>query len=245
MARVPSGRFVELDWQQTPMGEISLRRRAHAQLGVDVYEAKLGDEHLMSTLFTASEEALARLGLAEFDDEHGPLDVLVGGLGLGYTAVTALADPRVRHLVVVEALAPVVDWHRRRLLPLSQQLTADPRTELVTGDFFALARDGGLPGTNPAGRGYDALLVDIDHTPSHLLHPSHADLYTADGLARLREQLAPSGVFGLWSDAAADEEFLARQQTVFARARAERVEFANPLTGGTSSSTVYLARTAP
>ncbi len=245
MGRTPSGRFAELDWQQTPMGEISLRRRFHPQLEVDVYEAKLGDEHLMSTLFTASEEALARLGLGQLDGECEALDVLVGGLGLGYTAVAALADQRVRHLVVVDALQPVIDWHQRRLLPLSEQLVSDPRALLVRGDFFELTQDGGLTGTNPGGRRFDAVLVDIDHTPSHMLHPSHATFYSVDGLGRLRDQIAPDGVFGLWSDAAVDESFLDRLGTAFSSATAERVEFANALTGGTSASTVYLARTGP
>ena len=53
-------------------------------LGVDVFELKLGDEYLMSSLFTASEIALARLGLATLQGVN--LEVTVGGLGLGYTA---------------------------------------------------------------------------------------------------------------------------------------------------------------
>lgn len=86
-----SARFQELDWQPTPMGEISLRRRRDPSSGEDVYEVKLGDEYLMSSLFTEGEVELTRLGLAELAE--GPLDVVVGGLGLGYTARTALDDP--------------------------------------------------------------------------------------------------------------------------------------------------------
>ena len=70
------------------MGVISLRRRVEPSLQVDVYEVKLGDEFLMSSLFTVAEVELARLGLAEVVDAD--LDVVVGGLGLGYTAQTAL-----------------------------------------------------------------------------------------------------------------------------------------------------------
>jgi hypothetical protein len=75
--------FEELDYRPTPIGALSLRRRRELKLGVDVFEIKLGDEFLMSSLFTASEIALARLGLAELS-EHG-LDVVVGGLGLAAT----------------------------------------------------------------------------------------------------------------------------------------------------------------
>ncbi len=236
-----SARFAELDWQQTPIGAVSLRRRIDPALGVEVFEAKLDDEYLMSTLFTDVEQALARVGLAELEPDRAPLDVLVGGLGLGYTAVAGLEDTRVRHLVVLDALQPVIDWHRRELLPLSPQLVADERAHLVCGDFFQLTAAGQLADTNPAGRCYDAILVDIDHTPTHLLHPSHASFYSTQGLARLRDQLAPGGVFGLWSDGAADDDFLDVLGAVFATARAERVEFANPLTRGTSASTLYLA----
>lgn len=56
-------RFEELDWQETPMGELTLRRRVEPTLGVEVYEVKLGEEFLMSSLFTAGEAALADLGL--------------------------------------------------------------------------------------------------------------------------------------------------------------------------------------
>jgi spermidine synthase len=231
-------RFEELDWQDSPMGEISLRRRVEPSLGVDVYEVKLGEEYLMSSLFTAAEVELARLGLAETPGDD--LDVLVGGLGLGYTAAAALADPRVRSLTVVEAIPQVIEWHHRDLLPDTTGLAADPRTRLVHGDFFALvsARSGfghGLP------ERYDAVLLDIDHTPGHVLHPSHAAFYTAAGLAALPDVLNPHGVFALWSDDAPDEGFLEELRLVFPGPAAEVVEFANPLTGGTSSNTVYVA----
>lgn len=74
-------RFEELDWQQTPLGEIILRRRYDLTARVEVYEVRLGDEYLMSSLFTTSERALATRALATLD--RPDLRVLVGGLGLG------------------------------------------------------------------------------------------------------------------------------------------------------------------
>ena len=56
-------RIEELDFQETPMGELTLRRRREPMLDVDVYEVKLGEEYLMSSLFTVAEIALSDLGL--------------------------------------------------------------------------------------------------------------------------------------------------------------------------------------
>ena len=84
--------FEELDFQKTPLGEISLRRRSEPRLdGKILYEVKLGDDFLMSSLFTDAEIQLSRLGLAALDGSE--LDIVVGGLGLGYTAVAVLEDP--------------------------------------------------------------------------------------------------------------------------------------------------------
>lgn len=235
-------RIAELAWAPTHIGEISLRRRLEPVTKTEVYEVKLGDEYLMSSLFTVAEEELARLTLAVLPD--APVDAVVGGLGLGYTARAALADDRIRSLTVVEALAPVIDWHRRELLPQARSLTADPRAVLLEGDFFALLRDGA--GFDPAdpGRRFDAILVDIDHSPVNVLDPTHADLYTPAGLGRLGRRLRPGGAFGLWSDDPPDEAFLTVLRQCFATATAHVVSFANPLTGGSSANTVYVATSA-
>lgn len=221
------------------MGEISLRRRRDPQLEVDVFEVKLGDEFLMSSLFTVAEVELARLGLATLPER--PVDVVVGGLGLGYTARTALADHRVRSLTVVEALGEVVDWHRRDLLPDTVGLAGDPRVRLLEGDFFALAAADGFDPGQPRRR-WDAVLLDVDHSPRHVLHPSHAAFYTVDGLRALQRLVADDGVFALWSDDPPDADFLLVLREVFADVDAHVVEFANPLTRGTSANTVYVAR---
>ncbi|MBX9393913.1 spermidine synthase [Streptomyces sp. TRM72054] len=238
-----SVRFEEIDWQPTPIGEISLRRRRHPVSGDDVYEVKLGDEFLMSSLFTTGETALAELALAKLPDAE--LDVAVGGLGLGYTAAAALDDPRVRSLTVIDALAEVIDWHRRGLVPLGARLTSDTRCRLVHGDFFAMAADSiGLDPDEP-GRRFHAILLDIDHSPRHVLHPRHAALYQPAGLRALAARLHPDGVFALWSNDPPDDQFTSALTVVFAQAAAQIVEFDNPLQGGTSSNTVYLAGNAP
>ena len=226
-------RFAELDYQETPMGAISLRRRFDPVLAVEVYEVKLGEEFLMSSSFTVAEIALATLGLAASDKDS--ITVMNGGLGLGYTAHAALIDPRVTALTVVEALGVVVSWHEAGLLPVSAELTGDPRTTLVTDDFFALMR------REPVAT-YDVLLLDIDHTPHYLLNDAHRDFYTVEGLARMKRYLNADGVFALWSDEAPEAEFLAMLEQVFNESTGHVVEFDNALTGGTSVNGVYVAR---
>lgn len=232
--------FEELDYRPTPIGALSLRRRREPKLGVDVFEIKLGEEFLMSSLFTASEIALSRLGLADLTG--GDLDVVVGGLGLGYTAKAALDNEAVGSLLVVDALQAIIDWHESGLLPLGKGLTADPRCRFRLGDFFALAasRDG-FDSNSPGGT-HDAILVDIDHSPDFLLDPQNAGFYTPDGLTKLTRHLKPGGVFGLWSNDRPDEAFVGRLSEVFSEARAEKVTFHNPIQEREATQTVYLAR---
>jgi spermidine synthase len=238
-----SARFEEIDWRPTPMGDISLRRRRDPVSGSDVYEVKLGDEFLMSSLFTAGEIALAELGLAELPGTE--LDVAVGGLGLGYTAQAVLDDPRVSSLTVIDTLAEVIDWHQRGLVPLGTRLTSDARCRLVQGDFFAMAADQhGLDPREP-GRRFHAILLDVDHSPRHVLHPRHAALYQPAGLRALSEHLHPGGVFALWSNDPPDEQFNSALAEVFPQTAAHVVDFDNPLQGGTSTNTVYVAGTEP
>lgn len=235
-----SALFAELSSESTPMGVISLRRRREPTRNVDVYEVKLGDDFLMSSLFTVAEIQLARLGLAACDSDE--LDVAVGGLGLGYTAVAALEDPRLRTLAVVEALPQVIGWHEEGLLPDAAILTQDPRARLVPGDFFARVHDGDDLDPATPGRRFHAILVDIDHSPTHVLQPSHAPFYRPAGLRRLSSYLQPDGVFALWSDDPPDAAFLASLQEVFDHAEPHVVAFPNFYTGAESANTVYVAR---
>ena len=232
--------FEEIDFQPTPLGDLALRRRTVASLeDTEVYEITLGGGFLMSSLFTAVEIALADLALTA---REGPLDVVVGGLGLGYTAQAALEYPAVRSLAVVEFLAPVIEWHRRGLVPLGPILTADPRCRFLHEDFFARAADP-LIGFDPAtpGTKWHAVLLDIDHSPGNLLDETNASFYRPDGLRLLAGQIHPGGIFAMWSDGPPDDRFLQSLHEVFPAARAETVRFPNPLLGEESSSTVYLA----
>jgi len=236
--------FEELDCCATPLGELVLRRRKIPMLENEiVYEIILNAEFLMSSLFHAVEDALAHLGLAAvLAPNPETLDVVVGGLGLGYTAAAAQMNDRLSSLLIIDFLEPVIRWHQQGLAPLGAGLSSDPRTRFVEGDFFAMAADPqkGFDAANP-GRKFHAVLLDIDHTPQHWLHPRHASFYAVEGLRRLRQQLHPGGVFAMWSDAAPDAAFRVRLEEVFTTVQAHIVTFPNPIRGGESSGTVYVA----
>jgi spermidine synthase len=228
----------ELGYQKTPLGDLTLRRRIEPRLdNLEVYEVKLGDEYLMSSLFTEAEQQLATLGLAPL---KGELDVVVGGLGLGYTAAEALKNKTVSRLLVIDIFQAVIDWHQAGLVPLGNILAQDDRCELRQGDFFALARtsfDADTP-----DRKFDAVLLDIDHSPEHFLDITNESFYTSEGLAAIRNQLKPRGTFALWSNDPANDHFTAKLGDTFGSATAHNIEFPNPYTGAMSVNSVYVAR---
>src|SRR5688500_5664788 len=166
----------ELGYQKTPLGDLTLRRRTETLLdNLEVFEVKLGEEYLMSSLFTEAERQLAALGLSALE---GELDVVVGGLGLGYTAAEVLKNKMVSRLLVIDLFQAVIDWHKDGLVPLGNVLTHDQRCELRQGDFFELARTGF--DANAPERKLDAVLLDIDHSPEHLLDRSNKSFYSSE-----------------------------------------------------------------
>lgn len=115
--------------------------------------------------------------------------VLVGGLGLGYTAARLL-DGGAEHVRVVELSAELVDAARRGATAQLGRLATDPRVELVIGDIADA-----VEGT------WDAILLDVDNGPTFLIHDHNAHLYRADFLRRCLAALAPSGRLVVWCEA--------------------------------------------
>jgi spermidine synthase len=232
--------FEEIDSQASPLGEISLRKRRIPVFGDrDIYEVKLGDEFLMSSMFVDAEEALSQLGLAAVQGDN--LSVVVGGLGLGYTAVEALKDQRISELLVVDALATVIGWHKDELVPLGKILNADIRNRYVLGSFFDLATNPSA-GFDPlhAGKKFDAILLDIDHSPTEFLNAANASFYSTENLSLMANQLKSNGVFAMWSQNLPEEHFEALLKTVFATVTSHVVSFYNPFQNSESTNSVYV-----
>lgn len=223
-----------LSYEHSPLGPLCLRRRALLSMpGTVVTEVTLNHEFLMSSYYTVSEIALSRLALDMH--EGSDLRVLVGGLGLGYTAHAALESSRVAEVVVVELLPQVVDWLERDLLPLSDEIKADGRFRTETGDFFV--RMAGPPPGEP----FDLILVDIDHAPDDYLDHANAPFYTDEGLESAKAHLAPAGILAVWSsaDSPSFREGLERH---FGDVRVESVTFFNELVHEERTDLIFLAR---
>lgn len=232
--------FEEIDSQTGPLGLISLRRRRMPALGDrDIYEVKLNEEFLMSSLFVDAEEALSDLGLAAVEGDN--LSVVVGGLGLGYTAVAALKDQRIDELLVVDAIETVIEWHQKELVPLGKELNADSRNRYVHGSFFDLATapETGFDPDAPEKK-FDAILLDIDHSPTEYLNSANASFYSTENLSLMAQQLKPGGVFAMWSQNLPEPEFEALLKTVFAQVQSHIISFQNPFQSNESTNSVYV-----
>lgn len=222
-----------LAYDETPLGTLCLRRRELLQEpGTIVTEVSLNQEFLMSSYNTASERALASiaLGLHPGDGLH----VLVGGLGLGYTAREALAAERVARVEVVEFLPQVIGWLEKGLFPLAAELKADRRLNVAEGDVYRRLAE-------PPSRAYDLILIDVDHSPEDRLAASGGSFYTKEGLERAKRHLKPGGVLGVWSYDQS-QPFAEALRGVFAEVRIEPVEFFNKFVGKSQTDWLFFAK---
>jgi spermidine synthase len=230
---MPSSNLEILAYDHTPLGPLCLRRRELlSSPGTVVTEVTLNHQFLMSSHNTTSERALASVAL----DMHPgtALSVLVGGLGLGYTAHAALASGRVAAVDVVELLPHVIDWLDGELFPLAAGLKADERFSVVRDDIYARLDRA------PAARN-DVVLIDVDHAPDDRLDQATVAFYTADGLRQASRHLAPGGVLGVWSYAASSP-FSRALGEVFGDVRVEPVTYFNELIDGEVTDWLFFAR---
>ncbi|WP_019058227.1 spermine/spermidine synthase domain-containing protein [Streptomyces prunicolor] len=180
---------VVLDRREGPYGEVVLRR--HGEL----LQIIANGCFLMDTSDGRSERLLVDAARDALDSrpETGVLpDVLIGGLGVGFSLAHAAADPRWGRITVVEREPAIVEWHRSGpLSALSAAALADPRTDIVKTDLVAFV--------NETCATFDALCLDIDNGPDWTVTDSNETLYSQAGLASCARVLRPGGVLAVWS----------------------------------------------
>jgi spermidine synthase len=226
-----------LAYESTPVGDLCLRRRELlSKPGTVITEITLDHELLMSSYHTASERALAEQALARHRGTD--LSVLVGGLGLGYTANEALQSPRVGRVEAIEFLPEVVGFLRDGLVPLSPELLADARFRVREGDVYATLRA-------PARERWDLVLIDVDHSPEEHLGNDNESFYSEAGLELAKQHLAPGGILAVWSYAESSP-FTQALRAAFAVVETLPVSYVNDLIGDEEHTDwLFVARDEP
>ena len=225
--------FEVLAYEPTALGTLCLRRRELlCEPGTIITEVTLNHEFLMSSYLTASEQALSRIAL---EMNPGPdLSVLVGGLGLGYTAAAALESERVSTCEVIEFLPQVIDWLEQGMVPLSDELNTEDRLRVTHGDVYRQLAD-------PPQQTHDLILIDVDHSPDENLGTTNGRFYTADGLRSAKLHLAQDGLLGVWSYAESSP-FADSLHKVFRDVRVEPVTVFNKLINEEQTDRLFFAR---
>lgn len=198
----------------------------------DVIELTLEHQFLMSSAITVSERELATRAIAM----HGgsDLDVVIGGLGLGYTSKAALDSDRVARVEVVELVQGIIGWVASGVIPLGKELMADARFHAIQGDVFERLR-------RPATRTHDVLLIDVDHSPDERLGESSDSFYAHDNLVLAAQHLKPGGVFAVWSTSE-NPAFEAELRKTFGEVRVEPIEFFNETVDREETNWIFLAK---
>jgi spermidine synthase len=217
---------------RSALGELVLLRRDDGHL-----ELRANGVFVMDTREHTSERALASRSLELA--APGPLRVLVGGLGLGFTLAAVLADPRVTRCTVVEIEPDLVGWLRDGTVPHGPPLLADPRVEVVVADIADVLNAEAVPEDEPSPTAYDLVLLDVDNGPGYLVHDANAALYRAPALETARRTLADSGLLVVWSAAPAPE-LAAALRSAFGNVAAEAFDV--PGHGRAGEYWLYTAR---
>jgi spermidine synthase len=189
-----------------PRGEVVLRRRSGA--GPDIDELIINGIFAMDSSETSTERALADVALAGQEQRR----VLLGGLGLGYTAAQLLAAD-VDHLDVVEIEACLVGWAYAGLTPTLASVAGDPRAALHAADVTSVL-SGRLGPSGP----WNAIVLDVDNGPDFLIHGANSALYNRPSLAAAYAQLAGGGTLAIWCQGPA-AELLATLRQISATAK--------------------------
>ena len=180
--------YVEVARAESERGELVLRERREPE-GPAILELRANGVFVMDSAEFSSEQALASAALAQVAE---PRQVLVGGLGLGFTMHEVLADPRVERCSVVEIEEALVGWMRDGTIPHGPSMLADERVHVVVADVAVALEEAG-------DASYDLVLLDVDNGPGYLVHEGNADLYREPFLTTARRVLRPGGALAVWS----------------------------------------------
>ena len=177
----------QIDTARVPGAEVELRlmRRGNE------FSMMLGQNELMNSRLSGSEEALATLACRQIEKVKAP-HLLIGGLGMGFTLRAALAVLRPGARIVVAELVPaVIAWARGPMKAIFGDSLEDPRAEIREADVIEVIK--------AKAKAFDTILLDVDNGPEGLIRKANDTLYDASGLQTIHRALRPGGVLAVWS----------------------------------------------
>jgi spermidine synthase len=179
--------WLQIESARVPGANVELRlMRRGAE-----FSMMLGPNELMNSRLSGSEEALATLTCRRIARVRRP-DVLIGGLGMGFTLRAALEVlGNQARIVVAELLAAVIAWARGPMADLFGDSLGDPRTIIRHADVIDVIQS--------SASAFDAILLDVDNGPEGLTRQANDALYDLKGLKAIRRALRPHGVLAVWS----------------------------------------------
>jgi spermidine synthase len=179
--------WLQIDTARVPGADVELRLMRR---GAD-FSMMLGPNELMSSRLSGSEEALATLACRRIEAVKRP-NLLIGGLGMGFTLRAALAvlgtDARI---TVAELVPAVIAWARGPMANIFADSLDDPRASILNADVIEVIR------SHPSA--FDAILLDVDNGPEGLIRKANDALYNPKGLKAIRQALRRGGVLAVWS----------------------------------------------
>ncbi len=179
--------WLQIDTARVPGADIELRLMRRGE----EFSMMLGQNELMSSRLSGSEEALATLTCKKIEAVKRP-HLLVGGLGMGFTLRAALAvlgqDARI---AVAELVPAVIAWAHGPMAELFGESLTDPRASIREADVVDVIK------TSPSA--FDAILLDVDNGPEALIRKANDALYDLNGLRAIRAALRPGGILAVWS----------------------------------------------
>jgi len=179
--------WTQIDIVRVPGAEVELRLMRR---GTE-FSMMLGQNELMNSRLSGSEEALATLACRQIEAVKAP-HLLIGGLGMGFTLRAALAvlGPKAR-IVVAELVPAVIAWARGPMKAIFGDSLQDPRADIREADVIEVIKS--------QAKAFDAILLDVDNGPEGLIRKANDALYDARGLQAIHRALRPSGVLAVWS----------------------------------------------
>src|SRR5229473_5891450 len=179
--------WLQLDTARVPGADVQLRLM---QRGAE-FSMRLGQNELMSSRLSGSEEALATLACRRIETVKRP-HLLIGGLGMGFTLRAALAVLGAEARITVAELVPaVIAWARGPMADIFGDSLDDPRASILSADVIEVIQ------SYPAA--FNAILLDVDNGPEGLIRRANDALYDLRGLKTIRRALRPGGVLAVWS----------------------------------------------